>query len=577
MKSITIKMRLVVTLVILSALLIVVGGIGIWGMGQAKNGLQTVYEDRTVPLMDLGTIIDAANRIRTNAVVATNATDPAVVQKMIDDTAELDRTIEKLWSGYLATTLTPEEAELADSFGMQWKRYQASRDVTLKFAEEGDMASATQNAMKDAGPKFADAHKTLFSLIELQGRVAKAEYDSAVDIYQTVRMVAILSIILGVLIAALAGWLLIRAIMRPLNTAIGVADRIANGELDNTIVIDRNDEVGKMLAALKRMNEKLVSIVGEVRTASESVGGSAQEIASGNNELSVRTEEQASSLEETASSMEEMTSTVKQNADNARQANQLANGAREQAEKGGEVVGNAVSAMGEINTASKKIADIISVIDEIAFQTNLLALNAAVEAARAGEQGRGFAVVAGEVRNLAQRSATAAREIKDLIEDSVSKVQQGSDLVNASGQTLEEIVKSVKKVTDIVAEIASASQEQATGIDQVNKAVMQMDEMTQQNAALVEQAAAASQSMSEQADGLQQQISFFKLSAEEMDRRSAPRKPQSAGAGRKAAPQARKPAASSGAGRAAPAKSASESAPRKQEKVAAGDDEWEEF
>jgi len=318
---------------------------------------------------------------------------------------------------------------------------------------------------------------------------------------------------ISVLIALILGFFIARNITRALGMTLSALDDIAEGEGDLTRRLEQNgtDEVARVAAAFNRFADKIQRMLQEVKQGSVAINNAANEIASGNNELSVRTEEQASSLEETASSMEEMTSVVKQNADNAREANQLANGAREQAEKGGEVVGNTVRAMGEINTASKKIADIIGVIDEIAFQTNLLALNAAVEAARAGEQGRGFAVVAGEVRNLAQRSATAAREIKDLIEDSVSKVQQGSELADASGRTLSEIVKSVQKVTDIVAEIASASQEQASGIDQVNKAVMQMDEMTQQNAALVEQAAAASQSMSEQADGLLQQVSFFKL------------------------------------------------------------------
>jgi methyl-accepting chemotaxis protein len=237
----------------------------------------------------------------------------------------------------------------------------------------------------------------------------------------------------------------------------------------------------------------------------------AEEISQGNANLSQRTEEQSSSLEETASSMEEMTSTVKQNADNAGQANQLATAARDQAEKGGAVVGSAVKAMGDINDSSKKISDIISVIDEIAFQTNLLALNAAVEAARAGEQGRGFAVVATEVRSLAGRSATAAKEIKELIQDSVRKVEDGSLLVTQSGQTLEQIVLSVKKVSDIVAEIAAASREQSSGIEQVNKAVMQMDEMTQQNAALVEQATAASQSMADQARDLTKMMDRFQV------------------------------------------------------------------
>jgi methyl-accepting chemotaxis protein len=265
-------------------------------------------------------------------------------------------------------------------------------------------------------------------------------------------------------------------------------------------------------SGLNELLDNTAQMVYQIKSTANEVHRGAEEISQGNANLSQRTEEQSSSLEETASSMEEMTSTVKQNADNAGQANQLATAARDQAEKGGAVVGKAVKAMADINESSKKIADIISVIDEIAFQTNLLALNAAVEAARAGEQGRGFAVVATEVRSLAGRSATAAKEIKDLIQDSVRKVEDGSVLVTQSGQTLEQIVTSVKKVSDIVAEIASASREQSSGIEQVNKAVMQMDEMTQQNAALVEQATAASQSMADQARDLTNMMERYRLS-----------------------------------------------------------------
>jgi len=305
-----------------------------------------------------------------------------------------------------------------------------------------------------------------------------------------------------------------RSITKALGQALVALEDIAQGEGDLTRRLDDSgeDEIGKLAGAFNVFVSKIGGIVGEIRNMSESIKTGAGEIASGNQDLSQRTEEQASSLEETASSMEEMTSTVKQNADNAAQANQLSASSRAQAEKGGEVVGKAVAAMAEINASSKKIADIISVIDEIAFQTNLLALNAAVEAARAGEQGRGFAVVAGEVRSLAGRSAEAAKEIKGLIQDSVEKVQQGTDLVDESGKMLEEIVNSVKKVTDIVSEIAASSLEQASGIEQVNKAIVQMDEVTQQNAALVEEAAAASRSMEDESAGLLSLVVQFKTS-----------------------------------------------------------------
>lgn len=318
-----------------------------------------------------------------------------------------------------------------------------------------------------------------------------------------------------VALALLLAYGIIRVIVRSLQQANQVARNIAAGELDRAIVITGRDEVGQLLGALETTQHKLKSIVTEISTATDTVSSAAGEVAQGSADLAQRTEEQASALEETASSMEELTGTVKQSAENAGQANRLAAAARTQAEQGGQVVDQAVTAMNAIHHSSRKIADIIGVIDEIAFQTNLLALNAAVEAARAGEQGRGFAVVAGEVRKLAQRSADAAKEIKGLIGDSVAKVADGGKLVERSGQTLKEIVVSIKKVSDIVAEMAAATREQASGIEQVNRAILQMDQMTQQTAALVEQTAAASQSMGEQARELQELMGFFKLDERE--------------------------------------------------------------
>ena len=315
-----------------------------------------------------------------------------------------------------------------------------------------------------------------------------------------------------IVIASLLLVLLVqRGIVGPVHSAAQVAGAISGGDLTNVVEVSGSDEIGQLSSGLCDMQDKLKQVIGDTQSATASVKAGSAEIAHGNTDLSQRTEEQASSLEQTASSMEQMTATVKQNADNAAQANQLAMAAREEAERGGEVVGRAVSAMSAITASSKKIADIIGVIDEIAFQTNLLALNASVEAARAGEQGRGFAVVASEVRNLAGRSATAAKEIKELIEDSVSEVEDGSQLVNESGERLAEIVQDVKKVTDIVGEIAAASQEQSSGIEEVNRAIHQMDELTQQNAALVEEVAAASVSMGDQAQGLGDIMAFFRF------------------------------------------------------------------
>lgn len=300
-----------------------------------------------------------------------------------------------------------------------------------------------------------------------------------------------------------------------------VLGRLATNDLTQEMTGTYKGDLDKVKTSINAVVQNLTQTITTVREAVQAVSAGAEQITKGNEDLSQRTSEQASSLEETSASMEEMTSTVKQNADNAKQANQLAITARDTADKGGSVTVRAVEAMGEINKSSKKIADIITVIDEIAFQTNLLALNAAVEAARAGEHGRGFAVVAAEVRNLAQRSATAAKEIKGLINESIQRVSDGSELVNQSGKTLEEIVSSVKRVTDIIAEITAASQEQASGIDQVNKAIMQMDETTQQNAALVEETTSASQSMKDQAKELISQVEVFKTSAGED--RTAPR------------------------------------------------------
>jgi methyl-accepting chemotaxis protein len=355
---------------------------------------------------------------------------------------------------------------------------------------------------------------------ELSTLIEKRSDQAAVDAasaYEKARTWMIALSVLAVTVSALLAWLVTRSITAPLKKAVEVSQAVARGDLSVHIQVTSKDETGQLMQALKDMAQSLAGIVAEVHSGTQLIAASSKEMAAGNLDLSSRTEQQAGSLEETASSMEQLTSTVRQNADNARQAGQLVSAASIVAVKGGQVVAQVVDTMGSINESAKQIVDIIGVIDGIAFQTNILALNAAVEAARAGEQGRGFAVVATEVRNLAQRSGAAAREIKSLIGDSVEKVGAGNKLVEQAGATMVEIVASVKRVTDIMGEITAASQEQSDGIGQVNLAITQMDQATQQNAALVEQAAAAAQSMQDQAGKLVEAVSRFTLDARQTD------------------------------------------------------------
>ncbi|MEI2804407.1 MAG: methyl-accepting chemotaxis protein, partial [Albidovulum sp.] len=391
------------------------------------------------------------------------------------------------------------------------KQHNAYAKLLPALPEATDKADELSNSLLEKiGPEMTKAVEDLKASYKTDQDALGPKVQQANELaVSVVTWLSTGAVLLGILLA----WLLVRVIRRPIGgepaEMAALTQQIAHGDLTVRFA-DTGNETG-IYAAMRDMAGQLKDMVGKVTQATAQVNSAAAEIAQGSGDLAQRTEEQASALEETASSMEELTGTVKQSAENAGQANQLASAARHQAEQGGQVVDQAVTAMSAIHQSSKRIADIIGVIDEIAFQTNLLALNAAVEAARAGEQGRGFAVVAGEVRKLAQRSADAAKEIKGLITDSVNKVADGGKLVEQSGHTLKEIVVSIKKVSDIVAEMAAAAREQASGIEQVNKAILQMDQMTQQNAALVEQTAAASHSMGEQASQLQQLMRFFKL------------------------------------------------------------------
>jgi methyl-accepting chemotaxis protein len=509
--NITVKAKLFATLALAGIVMVAVGVLGLSGTKSSNGYLDALFSNRFEPTGWVGTIESHEREVlekAEDAVIRQDAGSVKVAGGMLADrTAKVQDLLRKLE----ATELTDKERALVVEFSGHGNDVIGYLQEALQAAQSGSFDKAESALIERARPAYEKLNGSGDALLEVQIKVGQQMREDAQKAFKRNSAIIVAAIAIGLGLAALLSFLLLRSILGALSAAVSIANRIASGELGNDVRIGSQDELGSLLDSLRRMDSKLVEIVGEVRGSADAVGSAARQLSHGNDDLSQRTQEQAAALEETASSMEQMTATVKQNADNARQANQLAVGAREQAERGGAVVHRAISAMGEINTSSRKISDIIGVIDEIAFQTNLLALNAAVEAARAGEQGRGFAVVATEVRNLAQRSASAAKEIKGLINDSVDKVKVGSELVDESGKTLSEIMESVKKVTDIVAEIAAASEEQSAGIEQVNNAITQMDNVTQQNAAVVEQASAASKAMEEQSSTLVAQIGYFKL------------------------------------------------------------------
>jgi methyl-accepting chemotaxis protein len=441
-----------------------------------------------------------------------------------DDVADLDKydkviandlvDLKKMQDEYVALIKTPEEQALYSEFLALWDRYMAE-DAKLRAAvRAGDMPLAKKLIRGESNKLIVALRGQVDKLVKHYGEGGSEAAKFGDQVYNASRAWITGLLLVSVLLGALAALTITRWLVKTLGGepqyAVTLANQIAAGEL-NVEVRTRPGDDSSLLFAMKSMRDSLANIVGQVRHATDTIASAAQQVVAGNLDLSGRTEAQASSLEETAASMEELTSTVRHNSDNARQANELAVNASAIAEQGGQVVSQVVERMGSINESAKKISDITGVIDGIAFQTNILALNAAVEAARAGEQGRGFAVVASEVRNLAQRSAAAAREIKELIGDSVGQVEAGTRLVNQAGSTMEEVVVSVRRVTDIMGEITVAGQEQSAGIVQVNEAIAQMDAVTQQNAALVEEATAASHSMQDQASSLAQLVSIFTL------------------------------------------------------------------
>jgi len=480
-------------------------------VNQMSTDITTNWMPATRALLEMKGLMSRYRSQELQHILSTQDAEMTAYEKSMGDTwNELAKTrgvYEKLITEPEEKAAYPELVKLLGQYAQEHEKV-----IVLSRAQRNEEATAL---IRGESLRLNREMNSIFDkLAEVNTAGANKASDTGDAVYADARRW-----ILGILIGCVALGLLLaiviaRIVSAPLTHAVKIAQSVASGDLTSRIEAQTNDETGQLLEALKEMNDSLVKIVGEVRTGTDTIATASGQIATGNQDLSSRTEEQASSLEQTAASMEELTSTVKQNADNARQANQLAVSASEVAIKGGSVVGQVVDTMGSINASSRKIVDIIGVIDGIAFQTNILALNAAVEAARAGEQGRGFAVVASEVRSLAQRSAAAAKEIKTLIGDSVEKVEEGSRQVAEAGRTMEEIVDSVKRVTDIMGEITAASQEQTSGIEQINQAITQMDQVTQQNAALVEEAAAAAGSLQEQATSLVKAVSVFRLDSD---------------------------------------------------------------
>ncbi len=512
--------KLVLSFLVVAAVGAAVGGLGIFHMGRINASTENLYshdlramkavQAANIHLLDASRAQMGLLSAGTKGERNTGFTElKNAVKALESNVAEVKPVLEE----------TPEGRELSE----QYQRLMPPlRKHLADFADliakqsldssqfEGSVPQESEQLLKESRA----LEKVLQRMVAYSDQQARDSMEDAARTFKTSRLLMVLMALAGIAISVGLGVVVARLLARQLGGEPGyaadVVGRIANGDLSESVQA-RSARAGSLLFSIKRMQDQLTEVVVRIKTSSDAIATASGQIAAGNQDLSSRTEEQASSLEQTAASMEELTSTVKQNADNARQANQLALSASEVAVKGGNVVGQVVDTMASINASSKKIVDIIGVIDGIAFQTNILALNAAVEAARAGEQGRGFAVVASEVRNLAQRSGAAAKEIKGLIDDSVGKVDQGSALVGEAGKTMAEIVGSVKRVTDIIGEITAASQEQSTGIEQVNQAIAQMDQVTQQNAALVEEAAAAAQSMQEQAASLVEAVSVFRL------------------------------------------------------------------
>jgi methyl-accepting chemotaxis protein len=571
-------------------LLVMVTVVGILRMAQIQNRLDHVV---TVNNVVTRLVVDMRNNVServTSLRTLTLMTDPADMEPELNRFKEQTAKYDAL-QGKLAAKFSEEASAEEKSLLNQVKDAEGAAMPAIAKASALYLANNAMDATRVMVKEIRPAQKKWLEGLDQLGALedklnAQAQVDAEAS-FASARNFMLVLLGVAVTFGILAATVITRGLLKQLGGEPGytakIAGSIAEGDLSIGIETKSSDR-GSLLVEMKQMRNSLVDIVSQVRRGTHTITTASREIAAGNTDLSSRTELQASSLEKTASAMEELTSTVKQNADNALEANHLAATASDVARKGGEVVSQVVGTMGEINSSASKIADIIGVIDGIAFQTNILALNAAVEAARAGEQGRGFAVVASEVRNLAQRSAAAAKEIKQLIGDSVEKIGRGSKLVGQAGETMDEVVASVKRVTDIMSDIASASAEQSAGIEQVNLSIIEMDGMTQQNAALVEQAAAAFQSLQDQAAELQRVVSIFKLAeGEEPAVVDAPAPAATATRAvvvRPAKPQLKKPAAAKARATAPVQEERSADAPASTAKkvaAAAASDDWEEF
>jgi methyl-accepting chemotaxis protein len=520
-KNMTIRTSLTLVLGLLGALLVLVSVLGLQALGSSNQSLSNMAEEDTPALAELkGTgeqILRTRMSMATYASYVSLGADPDESEKVLKRGAEYVATSDALWKAYL--NRPKEDAHEAEVAKAADEKRRAFFDKVITPARnaltQGDVAGFHQIQARVAPAAYNALDGLMRELQDIQIARQKARFEAAQTRYNVMRIALGATLAVALLLALWGRAMLARAVLRPIREAITHFERMAAGDLSQRVEQRTNNEMGQLFGALGRMRDGLAGTVGTVRESTEAIHASAREIADGNANLSQRTESQASSLEQTAASMEELTAVVKQNAENARAASQLAVTASETATRGGDVVQEVVTTMRDIADASQKVTDILTVIDGIAFQTNILALNAAVEAARAGEQGRGFAVVAGEVRTLAQRSASAAKEIKGLIEASGNRVETGTRLVERAGATMVDVVQSVRRVTDIMGEISAASVEQSSGIEQVNRAVTQMDEMTQQNAALVEEASAAAAALEAQAARLRESVALFRLSAHE--------------------------------------------------------------